>query len=270
MGQNKPRYGTWKANCLFNKKLPRSLLLSQTFLAFLLHCDPPVIHCSSVMRKTRNAAVLSVRLSNSFPRELDLQVDETFFWADLMTSLQYIKNQTRRFQTFVANRVAEIHETTSPEQWHHVPGSMNPVDDGSRGITIQHFKPGCRWWSGPSFLWQPEHQWPIAQVEDIRSDDKEIRRPATIMLTTDTSQVNLLLQRYASWSRFLRVMSWVLRFVKPLKKEKPECDVGSTLILVELQRASEVITRFVQRQHFREEYMALKEGRQVKCSSSLA
>ena len=92
------------------------------------------------------------------------------------------------------------------------------------------------------------------------------------MLTTDTSQVDLLLQRYSSWSRLLRVMSWVLRFVKPLKKEKPECDVGSTLTLVELQRASEVITRFVQRQHFefREEYMALKEGRQVKCSSSLA
>ena len=65
-------------------------------------------------------------------------------------------------------------------------------------------------------------------------------------------------------------MSWVLRFVKPLKKEKPECVVGRTLTLVELQRASEVITRLVQRQHFREEYMALKEGRQVKCSSSLA
>ena len=65
-------------------------------------------------------------------------------------------------------------------------------------------------------------------------------------------------------------MSWVLRFVKPLKKEKPECVVGRTLTLVELQGASEVITRLVQRQHFREEYMALKEGRQVKCSSSLA
>ena len=74
--------------------------------------------------------------------------------------------------------------------------------DGSRGITIQHVKPGCRWWSGPSFLWQPEHQWPIAQVEDIRSDDKEIRRPATVMLTTDTSQVDIILQRYSSWSCF--------------------------------------------------------------------
>ena len=106
-------------------------------------------------------------------------------------------------------------------------------------------------------------------MEDIRSDDEEIRKPATIMFTTDTSEVDLLLQRYSSWSRLLRVMSWVLYFVKPLKKENSECVVGGTLTLVQLQRVSEVITRLVQRQHFHEEYMALKEGRQVKCSSGL-
>lgn len=147
-----------------------------------------VIHCSFVMGKTRNApikertiprlelqaTVLAVGLSNSILKELDLQVDGTFSWSDLMTSLQFIKNQTTRFQTFVANRVAEIHESTTSEQWHHVPGSMNPADEGSRGVTIQHFQPGCQWWSGPCFLWQPEHQWPNAQVEDVRSDDKKI------------------------------------------------------------------------------------------------
>lgn len=104
-----------------------------------------VIHCSFVMGRTRNvpikewtilrlelqATVLAVRLSNSILKELDLQVDGTFFWSNSMTSLQYIKNQIRRFQTFVANRVAEIHESTTPEQWHHVPARMNPTDEGS-------------------------------------------------------------------------------------------------------------------------------------------
>lgn len=121
----------------------------------------------TILRLELQATVLAVRLSNSILKELDLQVDGTFFWSDSMTSLQYIKNQIRRFQTFVANRVAEIHESTTPEQWHHVPASMNPTDEGSRGVTIQHFQPGCQWWSGPCFLWQPEHQWPNAQVEDV-------------------------------------------------------------------------------------------------------
>ena len=132
--------------------------------------EQAVIHCSFVMGKTRNApikewtipclelqaTVLAVWLSNSVLKELDLQADETFFWSDSMTSLQYIKNQTRRFQTFVADCVAAIHESTSPEQWHHVPASMNLADEGSRSVTIEHFPPGCRWWSGPCFLWQPE------------------------------------------------------------------------------------------------------------------
>ena len=60
------------------------------------------------------AAVLAVRLSNSILNELDLQVDKTFFWSDSMMSLQYIKNQTKRFQTFGANRLSQIHESTSP------------------------------------------------------------------------------------------------------------------------------------------------------------
>ena len=99
-----------------------------------------VIHCSFVMGKTRNApirewtiprlelqaAVLAARQSKIILRELDLPVGQTFFWSDSMTSLQYIKNVTRRFQTFVANRVAEIHETSSPGQWHHIPGVINP------------------------------------------------------------------------------------------------------------------------------------------------
>ena len=130
-----------------------------------------VIHCSFAMGKTRNApirewtiprlelqaAVLATRLSKIIVNELDLQVDQTFFWFDSMTSLQYIKNEIKRFQTFVANRVAEIHETSSPEQWHHIPAIMNPADDGSRGAGAQSFHAECRWWSGPKFLWEPEH-----------------------------------------------------------------------------------------------------------------
>ena len=66
-------------------------------------------HCSFVMGKTRNApirewtiprlelqaAVLSARLGKMIVKELDLQVDQTFFWSDSMTSLQYIKNEPK-------------------------------------------------------------------------------------------------------------------------------------------------------------------------------
>ncbi|XP_068749478.1 uncharacterized protein [Montipora capricornis] len=243
-----------------------------------------VIHCSFVMGKTRNApirewtiprlelqaAVLAARQSKIILRELDLPVGQTFFWSDSMTSLQYIKNVTRRFQTFVANRVAEIHETSSPGQWHHIPGVINPADDGSRGVSAQYFHAGCRWWLGPKFLWEPEHTWPNVPVEDLQDDDVEVRKSSTVMLTSYAPQFDLSLQRYSSWSRLLRVMSWVLRFVKRVRKETRQYLTSSTLKLEELQQAGREIVRLVQRQHFLEECLCLKEGRQVKRHSKLA
>ena len=243
-----------------------------------------VTHCSFVMGKTRNApirewtiprlelqaAVLATRLSKMIVNELDLQVDQTFFWSDSMTSLQYIKNETKRFQTFVANRVAEIHETSSPEQWHHIPGIMNPADDGSRGVGAQYFHAECRWWWGPKFLWEPEHMWPNAPVEDLEEDDNEIRKLPTVMFVSSASQIDVLLQRYSSWSRLIKVTSWVLRFVQRSRKKVPAYLKASTLQLVEIQQTSQEIVRLVQSQHFHEEYLCLKEGRQVKCNSKLA
>ena len=171
-----------------------------------------VTYCSFVMGKTRNApirewtiprlelqaAVLAARMSKTILKELDFQVHETYFWSDSMTSLQYIKNETRRFQTFVANRVSEIHETTSPEQWHHIPGVMNPADEGSRGVSAEYFQADCRWWTGPEFLWQPEHTWPSMSVREVQDDDKELRKSSNVLLSVNMSQVDLLLQRLSS------------------------------------------------------------------------
>ena len=53
-----------------------------------------------------------------------------------MIVLNYIKNETRRFQTFVANRVTEIRELSQPEQWRHCPTKWNAADDVSRGMEM--------------------------------------------------------------------------------------------------------------------------------------
>ena len=46
-----------------------------------------------------------------------------------MTTLQYIKDERRRFRPFVANRLSEIHDVSSPSDWRHVPVDLNPVND---------------------------------------------------------------------------------------------------------------------------------------------
>ncbi len=58
------------------------------------------------------AAVLAVHVDRMLRAELQLQLENSFFWTDSTSVLKYIKNKDWCFQTFVANRVATIRDAT--------------------------------------------------------------------------------------------------------------------------------------------------------------
>ena len=80
------------------------------------------IHCSFLAGKSRlahmkqititwlklSAAVLAVRTNQTLQEEFHLKFDKTVFWSDSTAPLQYIKNEDKRFYTFVANRLVVI------------------------------------------------------------------------------------------------------------------------------------------------------------------
>ncbi len=78
-------------------------------------------------------AILSSRLAKSVLTVLT--VDRMIYWTDSENVYYWVRNQSREFKPFVANRIGEIQRTTSPEQWHHVPGTMNPADLPTRGLS---------------------------------------------------------------------------------------------------------------------------------------
>jgi hypothetical protein len=59
----------------------------------------------SIPRMELSAAVVATRLDKMMRQELDIPVDESVFWTDRTCVLSYIRNESRRFQTFVANRI---------------------------------------------------------------------------------------------------------------------------------------------------------------------
>ena len=65
--------------------------------------------------------------------ELELNIDRTLLWTDSEIVLHYLKNEKRRLQTFVVNKVEEIKEHSPVHDWNHVPGTLNPADHVSRG-----------------------------------------------------------------------------------------------------------------------------------------
>ena len=127
------------------------------------------VHCTLVMATSRvtplkpvtvprlelTAAVVSTKVSSFLQKELSYEDINEFFWTDSKVVLGYISNEARRFHTFVANRVQEIRNHASPDQWHYVDTKENPADDASRGLGAKELIRSDRWWNGPNFLWQP-------------------------------------------------------------------------------------------------------------------
>ena len=74
---------------------------------------------------------------------------EVFAWSDSTIVLQWIAKLPRKWTTFVANRVAIIQDTISPDKWNHVPTTSNPADLPSRGMSPVDLRKSALWWYGP-------------------------------------------------------------------------------------------------------------------------
>ena len=63
-------------------------------------------------------AVVSSAVSKMVEEELELRIDQEYFWTDSQVVLGYINNDARRFHVFVANRVQRIRDATDTTQWY--------------------------------------------------------------------------------------------------------------------------------------------------------
>ncbi|KAJ8031990.1 hypothetical protein HOLleu_25384 [Holothuria leucospilota] len=248
-----------------DNKVHCSFLLSKAHLAPLKRLTIP--------RLELMAATLAVKVDAMLRRELMLPLEESMFWTDSTIVLQYIRNQNKRFHTFVANRVAMIHEGTSPSQWSHVESQSNPADDITRGVSAERLVTSQRWVEGPDFLWSHDH-WPKleATVKDLDDSDPEVKSSrcgARAYLTTEGSVdvVDRLIERYSSWYKLKRSVAYLLRlkgYLISKVKDKEVENMNAALSVEELKKAEMAIFQYVQGKAFRDEICALKRGNESR------
>ena len=245
------------------------------------------VSCALVMSRTRVAplkqltvvrlelqgAVLATRLAESITSALSLPIDDVYYWSDSQVVLGYINNEARRFHTFVANRVAEIRDKSDPKQWRHVPGSLNPADDCSRGLSASALTPESRWFRGPSFLRDPETEWPRPGTTQTEENDPEVKVVAAVSVRQEKVVPLVDPARFSSWTRYTRVLAWVFRFARNLAaKHRQQCrhwSANGPLSTDELGFAEAHILRECQQEGFPEETDAVSHGRPVSAKSAL-
>lgn len=245
--------------------------------SYIRYLSNEKVHCSLVMAKARvaptkvtsiprlelSAAVTSARMSSMLKAELQMCINEEFFWTDSQVVLAYINNEARRFHVFVANRVQLIRQTTDPKQWHYIDTAQNPADYASRGLSASEIMSTC-WLSGPKFLWEHDISYAPSPSAVLLVGDPEVK--AVKALTTQTSeQDNILsrLSRVSSWSMLLKVVARI----KGLRSSKAQ--YGNFVTVDERRTAADTIIKLLQQQAFSQEMEVLKVGDNLPSSSPL-
>ena len=111
-------------------------------------------------------------------------------WTDSTTVLQWLHSIDKK-PVFVANRVSEILELTTVDEWNHVPTAYNTADAGTRGLSANALLESP-WLRGPNFL--KTSDWPFQPSKEtlktkLKKTDQAHLEPELQEATTITTSV---------------------------------------------------------------------------------
>ena len=215
----------------------------------------------SIPRLELQAAVMAVRLKEQIVKEHEMKINSCSFWSDSTTVLQWIHSSHRKQQVFVANRVAEILDTTDVSQWKHVSSINNPADIGTRAINLEELK-RSEWLTGPAWLKRPESEWP-EQVNLIFASDEENIPSSVFMIQAEEKKTVIQWERFSNFNRLVNTVAYVQR---ALNKDKP-----ATLVvnIEEREKAKATIFKLLQQEQFGEEMKSLKAEKEIPKGSKI-
>lgn len=214
-------------------------------------------------------------------KTLDVPSVNMTFWSDSMNVLWWVRNNSRNFKPFIANRVGEIQTVSKPEQWRYIPSELNPADIISRGLSATELVNKKSWWDAPEFLKTSESQWPKNKVEKLETEERKSKvnsHVTLVMVATDKQQLNcessdtinrLSVERYSNWQHMVRIYAWVVRFIENCKIKSKELRASGELQQEELKDIKIKLIRSAQMEHFESEYVALETGKEIAYKSKL-
>lgn len=104
----------------------------------------------TVPRLELQSAVMAIRLAAFIQREHNIQIDRVVFWSVSQTALSWIKSDARKYQSYVAHRIAEILDNTSPTDWRWIPTDLNVADEATRSKKQETLENSSRHRTGDS------------------------------------------------------------------------------------------------------------------------
>ncbi|UYV63214.1 hypothetical protein LAZ67_2003462 [Cordylochernes scorpioides] len=162
------------------------------------------------------AALMLAQLQSQTTQALPFNIDEQFYWTDSKIVLAWITSESKKWQIFVANRVAKIQDLTAAHSWQYISGKQNPADLATRGILPSCLINSKLWWHGPVWL-------TLDGSENIPSftidPSMGLEERSVILHATIAEPCPEFLSKYSSFTKLLRVMAWCKRFINITRKQ---------------------------------------------------
>ena len=232
-------------------------------------------HGHTVPRLELCAAVLATELYETVRKQLDINFDSVKFFTDSKVVLGYITNETKRFFTYVENRVERIRSSSNASDWNYIPTKLNPADEGTRSVPACDMEGGL-WLRGPTSIIcdsNNDDEYPLVAPDD----DKEVRVFKTdIQEQTETTYLKPLtdkFERFSSWCGLIRTISLLKHIASSRNKELDSCNKWHLCDLTKtpeaISKAEQVVIQAVQNESYSHEIEALKSGKRMPLNSSI-
>ncbi|XP_067214143.1 uncharacterized protein [Linepithema humile] len=222
----------------------------------------------TIPRLELSGAVLLSNLTSRVLKILKLNSIPVFLWTDSAIVYTWINSHPSRWKEFIHNRVCHIHETPPHAIWRFTPGTENPADHATRGLSPAQLIDNANWQSGPSWLSLESSAWPQEPQAVSRKEHLEERMNQVLTTNVRSNQLWDLVYKYSNMTRLLRITSLCKRAVSRFRNSQ-QTSLTIPITTCELDSARLLWVKQIQQSYFSQELKILSKGNTLPSSHSL-
>ena len=220
----------------------------------------------SIHRLELCAALLLAKLISKLGKLMNISPDHWTAWSDSSTVLAWLDGNSRSHPIYVANRVKQTLELTTPNTWHYVPTLNYPADCASRGLSPTALYHHTLWWEGPPWL---KEEPIIIPKQPPRKPLPDARPPVNTLLPyfSIAEEVSNLPYQYPNLTA---IAAWCLRFFHRIQKGRPVPDKRTRRLTGEERHAAEKwLLKEAQKRSFQKDINLLRKKKPLGRDSRL-